>query len=386
MDIGFVPGGTSFDNDARRYLSQRPSSVVIQPAAGTIESFISELKTSTTVQRPVGNLGIGCHGHPQGVLEIRLDSGSGKHAYFDDVDKAVTSGTITISTSVLEPRPVVDGSPVAAKFRIVGCSIGAAVPYLVRLKAALGGKVKVVATPHEDLMVGTLTINGVAVVIRMLEYDFRIFTPMGLSFEGEAIGQAGVIDLFAAKYPSWFDGVPIPKEFWKKMVPADVFANVDDDPKTGKIVTGVGLEFNPAINGVKNFGIEFSANIWQHKLEKVGPYTVTPPSQNLASSTQRREFIRGKIKNRPEFAAGHLFPLHKQLGYNSYDEFIDGHDWIAPGSAPDQWRGYRDLYRVQTPITSPGGSNKPLYDVVSNSSSVGRIGLDETDARLFITV
>ena len=378
-DYGFVPGGTGFENDARRYLSQRPSSTVIATAAGTVESFVSELKTSTSVQRPVGNLAIGCHGHPQGVLEIKLDSGSGKLAYFADVDKAVTSGTLTIATSVLDPRPVVGGSPVAAKFRIVGCSIGAAVPYLVRLKAALGGQVKIIATPHEDLMVGTLTINGVAVVIRMLEYDFRVVTTLGLSFEGEAIGQAGVIDLFAAKYPTWYDGVAIPKEFWKTIVPPDVFTE-------GKISKGISLDFNPKINGVKNFGSDFDANIWHHKVEKVGPYPVTPPSQNLPSSTERREFIRGKIKNRPEFAAGHLFPLHKQLGYNTYDEFIDGHDWIAPGRAPDQWRGYRDLYRVQTPITAPGGSKTPLYDVVSNSSSVGRIGLDETDTRLFITV
>jgi len=378
-DYGFVPGGTGFDNDARRYLSQRPSSKVIATTAGTIESFATELKASTTVQRPVGNLGIGCHGHPQGVLEIRLDSGSGKLAYFDDVDRAVTSGTIAISTSVLEPRPVVGGSPVAAKFRIVGCSIGAAIPYLVRLKAALGGKVNIVATPHEDLMVGTISIGSTAIVIRMLEYDFRVFTTLGLSFEGEAIGQAGVIDLFAAKYPFWFDGQLIPKEFWKTIVPADVFAE-------GKISNGVSLDFDPKIGGRKNFGFDFDANIWEHKVERVGSYTVTPPSQNLASSTERREFIRGKIKNRPEFAASHLFPLHKQLGYNTYDEFIDGHDWIAPSRAPDQWGGYRDLYRVKTPVTSPGGSNTPLYDVVSNSSSIGRIGLDESDARLFITV
>jgi hypothetical protein len=352
---------------------------VIATAAGTVESFISDLKTSTSVQRPVGNLAIGCHGHPQGVLEIRLDSGSGKHAYFSDVDQAVTSGTLKISTSVLDPRPVVGGSPVTAKFRIVGCSVGAAVPYLERLKAALGGQVKIIATPHEDLMNGTLTVNGVAIVIRMLEYDFRVTTTLGLSFAGEAIGQAGVIELFEKKYPTWYDGVAIPKEFWRKMVPADVFAE-------GRIRNGVSLDFNPKINGVKNFGIDFDANIWEHKVERVGSFTVTPPSQNLPSSTERREFIRGKIKNRPEFASGHLFPLHKQLGYNSYDEFIDGHDWIAPGRAPDQWGGYRDLYRVQTPITAPGGSNKPLYDVVSTSSSVGHIGLDETDVRLFITV
>jgi len=378
-DYGFVPGGTAFDNLARRYLSQRPSSAVVATPAATIESFVNELKTSTSVQRPVGNLGIGCHGHPQGVLQISLDSGSGTFAYFADVDKAVTSGTITISSSVLDPRPVVGGSPVPAKFRIFGCSIGAAIPYLVRLKAALGGAVKIVATPHEELMQGTLIINGAPILIRMLEYDFRIFTTLGLSFEGEAIGQAGVIDLFAAKYPFWFDGQLIPKSFWKTIVPADVFAE-------GKITNGVSLDFDPKIGGVKNFGIDFAANIWEHKVERVGSFTVTPPSQNLATTTERREFIRGKIKNRPEFAAGHLFPLHKQLGYNSYDEFIDGHDWIAPSKAPDQWGGYRDLYRVQTPITSPGGTNTPLYDVVSTSSSIGHIGLDETDARLYITV
>jgi hypothetical protein len=382
MDYGFVPGGTTFENSARRYLAQRSTCQIIATQAGTVESFVNELKTSATVVRPVGNLGIGCHGHPQGILEIKLDSSTaGALSNFDDVDRAATNGTIKIPSAVLDPRPVLMGVPLVAQFRIVGCSIGAAQPYLQRLKTALGGNVRIFATQHEDMMVGSLTINGVAVVIRMLQYDFRIITPLVLE------GQEDVIQAFMAKYPKWYDGVSIPREFWKGIIPTDVFPSIElDTAKKGRLVTGVSLKFDPAINGVKNVGVEFDAHIWEHRYESVGPYKATPPAQNLATTTERREFMRGKIKTRPEFAAGHAFPLHKQLGYSSYDAFIDGYDWISPGRAPDMWKGYRNLYRVLTPVTSPGGSNKPLYDVVSTSSAVSHLGLDETDARLFTAV
>jgi hypothetical protein len=368
VNYGFVPGGTNFDKIARDYLRWRSSSQVLTTGDVTVESFVKALGTSTSVQRPVETLGIGCHGHRYGALEIKLDANAPKIGFYDDVDKVATSGTIKIANAVIFPRPVVNGMPVTPTFRIVGCSIGAAQPYLKRLKEALG-PVFVRGTPHEDGQV-KLTINGTTGVLRMLEYDFIVTDPITLE------GPLDVIEAFHSKQLTWFDGTSIPKDFWKPHIPTDVFA-------TTKTRSGINVDFSPKLNGVST--LQLDLDIWEHVWEPIGPYPVTPPSSNLPSTTQRRDFVRNAIKSRPEFAAGHAFPLHKQRGYPSYDAFIDGYDWLPSRKSDALWTGYRNLYRVQVPVTDPPGSSKVIYDWVEASGTSNHIGLDEVDARLFTT-
>lgn len=375
MDYGFAPGGTKFDKIVRDYLRFRPASTMLQPAAGTVASFISELGTSTAVTRPVGTLSIGCHGHPYGLLEIPLDATSTTRTSFADVQRVATSGAMEIPAPVLHPRPIIGGGgggfPQPAVFRIVGCSIGAALPFLRQLKKALGVSVVVVATPHEDAEV-KLNINGKDGVLRMLVYDFRLSDPIALE------GPADIVEAFHNKHLTFFDGAPVPREFWKARVPNEIYNGKGRKAETANI------RFKPAIDGVTT--LPLAMEWWEWKWESVGPFPVTPPATNLASTDQRRSFMRDAIRSRAEFAAGHLFPLHAQRGYASYDAFIDGHDWLnAPGETK-LWMGYRNLYRVGSPIDDPPSSGNLLYDWADSTSTHTRLGLDETDARLFTII
>src|SRR5262249_37643722 len=152
MDYYFAPGGTSFDRDVAKYLSLRAQSVLLPAPPNDVASFIVAINTSASVQRPIGSLGIGCHGHPYGILEIPLDSSSGTQSDINDVTRVEGSHALEISNSALFPRPIdpTTHAPLNAVFRIVGCSVGAARPFLQHLKKALGDMPIIVATTHED--------------------------------------------------------------------------------------------------------------------------------------------------------------------------------------------------------------------------------------------
>jgi hypothetical protein len=130
-----------------------------------------------------------------------------------------------------------------------------------------------------------------------------------------------------------------------------------------------------------------AANIWEHLWEPVGPFKVTPPGSNLPSTQQRREFMRAAAKNSPIFSSAHPWPLHQQRGYATFDAFIDGYDWLPqPGSNDAIWVGYRNVYRVHTPIVDTSTNYTVFYDFVSADSSKNHFGLSEADVRFFVRV
>jgi hypothetical protein len=377
MNYGFAPGGTKFDLDVAKYLRLRPDSTVLQPPTNDVAAFIAMVNTSASVQRPVGQLAIGCHGHPYGILQIPLDSSSGKQSDINDVTRVETSHALAIPTASLFPRPLDPTThiPLIPVFRIVGCSIGAARPFLQHLLAALSPTIVVVATKHEDgelamkVATGGVTVEG---VLRTLTYDFRVNAATALE------GPADVVQAFDDQHLSFVDGKKIPTEFWKKRVPNDILATTATTTSLFNVV------FNPKINGAAT--LPLALDRWEHIWEPVGPWNVTAPAHNLPSTSERREFMRAQIKSRPEFAAGHPFPVHQQRGFATYDAFIDGYDWLPSRSSDAVWSGYRNVYRVGAAITIPSDGDEIPYDWVDTTNTATHLGLDESDATLFVRV
>jgi hypothetical protein len=378
MDYYFAPGGTGFDRDVAKYLSLRAQSVLLPSPPNDVASFITAVNTSASVQRPVGALGIGCHGHPYGILEIPLDSSSGKQSDINDVTRVEGSHALAIANAALFPRPIdpTTHAPINAVFRIVGCSVGAARPFLQHLKKALGDIPIIVATVHEDgevaLKMDNLTTGKSADgVLRMLTYDFRVNTPHVLE------GQLDVIEAFDNMHFTFVDGKPIPRDFWKKRVPIEVFP-------TGKKSDRANITFNPSINGTTSLPLDLER--WDYTWEPVGPWKVTLPAHPPQTTDERREFMRGQIKSRPEFAAGHPFPLHQSRGFATYDAFIDGYDWINAPKSDVMWAGYRSVYRIGAPITIPSSGTDMPYDWVDTTNTATHFGLDELNAALFVRI
>ena len=372
MNYGFAPGGTGFDVNAGNYLEWRSGSKWLLTLDPTIETFVSELTFSNQVVRPVGNLGIGCHGHWTGFLDIRLDSLSGKRAHFADVTRVAAAGTIKIPSTALNPRPSLGGIDVKALFRIIGCEIAVAVPYLTALKSALGD-VTIVATQHVD-SANPLSSDGKMGVLRMLLYDFRIVRLDPFTTTAEAV------QAFVTSGHKWFDGTAIPRKVWEETVPADVQA-VGTKSKMQWIV------FDPPVLGNTMFPVP-EAKAWIHEHEPIGPFTVSPPGSGsmLQLPEQRRAFIRQRLANAGVMQPFHSFPLYKQRGYASFDAFIDGYDWHPADAVGDRWTGFRHVYHVRRIITSPPTAETLPFDFVTPDGSNEHLGLPETDPRLFTLV
>jgi len=377
MDYAFAPGGTKFDKLVAKYLSLRPQTTLLTPATLNVAAFVSMINTDASVQRPVGTLSIGCHGHSYGLLEIFLDSTSaGKYSDINDVLRTETSHALELTTAALFPRPIdpITLVPSLPIFRIVGCSVGAARKFLEHLRKALGNVVNVVATPHEDGQLAFTVVSGSKVadgVLRLLTYDFRVNTPIVLE------GQEDVVEAFDKKHLTFIDGKPIPRSFWKERVPSDPFG-------TTRVEKPVNLMFNPKINGSPS--LQPNLKCFEFKWEPVGPWKVAKPTGPVQTTTQRREFMRGQIKNKPEFATSHPFPLYEQRGFTSFDAFMDGHDWLESPKLEGFWTGYRCVYSVGAPITIPSDSDELPYDWVDTTNTSTHFGLSEFDNRLFVMI
>jgi hypothetical protein len=127
----------------------------------SLETFIDKLSgsslTGSSIPNPIRHLYIGAHANDAGDIFMNLQ---------DTVDPDITSNTgvidfealeaaekhnlLKIDQKFLEPRPLVAGQSVATEFRIRGCRIGKAKPFLDQLKKALGGNVTVNAPKHFD--------------------------------------------------------------------------------------------------------------------------------------------------------------------------------------------------------------------------------------------
>jgi hypothetical protein len=331
MDYAFAPGGTGFDKVVAKYLRLRPQTQVLTPATNDVAAFISMVNTDASVQRPVGQLSIGCHGLPYGLLQIQLDPSSGTLSDINDVTRDETSHVLELPVATLFPRPIdpTTNLPSLPVLRIVGCSVGAAKPFLTHLRKALGNTIVVVATQHEDAEIALkIESGGVAAdgVLRLLVYAFTVITPIILE------GQEDVVEAFDNKHLTFIDGKAIPRSFWKARIPTDPF-------NTTKTSTNANVVFDPKINGAPSMPL--ATDRFEFVWEPVGPWKVGKPTGPVQTTTQRREFMRGQIKSKPEFASGHPFPLHEARGYPTFDAFMDGYDWLESPKLADHWTGYR---------------------------------------------
>jgi hypothetical protein len=365
MDYGFAPGGTGFDLAARNYFDWRTGSNSVFTLDPTIESYVLELTTSALVNRPVGDLGIGCHGHWTGFLEIPLDSASGKRATYEQVVRAGNAGTIRIPSTALDPRPTFGGVRIKALFRIIGCEIGVAVPYLTKLRDALGD-VMIIATQHID-SVNPADLGGVKGVLRMLLYDFRVLSPQPFATKAEAV------QAFHDAKHKWYDGTDVPRTIWEQDIPTDVTT-------VGEIARQQIIELSPPINDQKY--LDPPARAWKHEHEPVGPFRVSPLSL-VTPPGDPRAFMRQQLTGLASLQPFHSFPLYKQRGYASFDAFMDGYEWTPFTKDGDQWVGFRHVYHVRRVITEAANTLIFLHDFITPSGADQRLGLPEMDARYF---
>ncbi len=375
MDYAFAPGTTGYDNIMKDLFRQRANTSLIDRAAITqVDQFIRHLATGAGVTRPVGDMLVASHGNDNGWMEIQL-------ANIDADGDGVTDANITYevleiadSTNVIDlPTAIRD---INTKFHIKGCKIGQSLPFVQKLKAALGNAVPVTAPKffHE---VWFRTDLG---VLEYLGYDFSVVRPTAFA------SRAALLAAFQGAGLQWIDNSAVPNENWANWIPTNVSIgrrarsytvnlNPSLTPTSGSPVSSLRL---PIHNGFRHDAetFTFTINYSGH----------APPTGTAARKAAMKTIMAGGA----DFQTTHAYPIYKRYEYNSLDEFVDGFVWVFNYDASHTRMtcvGTRHRYTVVVPITNPTDNNLyfNFYPYAGNTTPVIN-QLLETDARFFLTV
>lgn len=382
MDYAFAPDipgdvgkivNTMFSNKANTKLISQTSTI------GVLRDFINELSTNSSITKPVGDLMIASHATPQGFLTTaKMFTGQTKSTSYEVLDDIKTSAT----NGIIIPNTLIGyttGDPITHTFRIYGCNIGKATPFLSKLKEALGNKMKVLAPKHFDEFVS----NDKYGVWEALCYEFRLTRKTAFATRSDYIAA------LTAKSFTYYDGVAITATDWATWVPTKITA---PDAKLISYPMGVTIDKRTTIDFKREF---------RYERRKAFTITITYPNIGAipkgdpAKLTDLQAFLT-TYKLRPTdtftaFDASHLFPLHIRWGFGNLQDFINGMEWTfgVSGSAVS-CQGYYHEYTLLIPIidrVAPNTGNLIFNFYPGPTTGFAVVNkLDTTNSAFYITV
>jgi hypothetical protein len=392
MDYGFAPrkDRTGQLDRVRRMFKLRQNTTLLHnpKLLATLHDFLFELKTSSSVTTPVGDLLVGAHAHRSGVLDLSLDKGFAHDTEFEDLEDAIKKSPNPIKI----PDSVIGYPSTTAHYvHIKGCNIGKAKPFLVKLCTALGGHVHVTAPKHFH----GLTQIGKTGVFEWMAYEFVV------SRKSRIKKKKDLIKAFrAATGMATIDGKPVPSAqwaVWMKNIPSTITKTVKP-----KVSAPLGLK----VAGRKTIPTMLRLKVESpDKSDPLVPYTVTFLAKADVPKTKagRRKELRDRLRVDPVNDPNHPFPMYRRFGYSSFADFFDDFVWDVSAKpiylkksaayGLPCWGGRYD-YTLQVPITDPTTDLDPskgtlifnFYPEPGVTSPVATPGLVETDARFFETV
>ncbi|MFT3901543.1 MAG: hypothetical protein QM727_00045 [Niabella sp.] len=356
MDYAFapdIPGLTG--NIVNNMFTNRANTKLISQTGSisTVRDFIDELSTNASVTKPVDNIMLASHAMPQGFLTTakmyRAQTKSTSYEVLDDIKTSAINGIMIPNTLIGYNA----GNPVTHTFRIFGCNIGKATPFLNKLKEALGGNVKVLAPMHFDEFVDSDKYG----VWEALCYEFRLTKKTAFA------SRADYIAALTAKGFTYYDGTAVTAADWNSWVPAKITS-----PAAPLISYPMGATID------KRTTISFKRE-FRYENKKAFTITITyanPASIPLTGPGKLADFqsFLTTYKFRPSdavtaFDNTHPYPMHVRWGFTSLQDFVNGMDWkFSVNGDKMVCMGYYHEYTLLTPITdrSPGNAGNLIFN------------------------
>lgn len=354
MDYAYSPlpdhGSNLFYSIYRRMFPHRPQTTLInEPGMTIVEEFLDHVETEPGLSRPVGSFLIASHGSDGGYIQMEIDTVS----HQDPAGNAISgttyevlvnvdnNDTVNIPNALITPRP--DGSPPIAVFHIRGCNVGAALPYMQKFKAALGGNVEVSAPKvfdsNQEMGRGAFEYLG---------YNFKILRRDAFANRNQ------VVTAFQNHAPAFtfIDGSAVPNGEWANWIPNNVGRGQRNRTPEPFWNFGQSVEGQNRIRLPVQFRHNFPASVGRFT------FTVGGFPNNPGNEAARLQELRDAINAHPEFQAAHDFPVYQRYGYASANDFVDGFDWNFNWNAPNLvCTGRRHVYNVSPPVTDPATGN-----------------------------
>jgi hypothetical protein len=300
---------------------------------------------------PAGSFIIASHGSDQGYIQMELDTVSHQDdqghpihgTTYEVLLNAINNHTIEIPDALINPRP--QGAPATAIFSIRGCNIGSAQPFLVQMKAALGGKVQVSAPKKFD---NNKTMAQGA--FEFLAYNFFILR------RDPFANRRQVLNAFRNHAPhfQFIDGNDVPDANWNHWIPRSVRPGERNNVPAPFWSFGQQVERQQRIRIPVEFRHNYPPSFGRYS------YTIINVAHNPGNHAARMQVLQDSLNNNPVFQADYGFPGYERWGYASLQDFIDGYHWVFNYNPHHQrlvCTGHRHLYVVAPPVTDPANNH-----------------------------
>jgi hypothetical protein len=334
MDFGFAHGADTHINNLRGMFSRRPTTTLVNVRrVNAVQPLITHLNTTAAIAKPIGDILLGAHANDEGQLFMPMVPGQNGPTRFETLESTLTNPKL----SILIPDALigfVPGNAIMHAVHIKGCNIGNARPFLVKLKEALGGNVKVTApkffhgaTPEAEGM------------FEYVGYQFALKRTKPFPKRPTALSE------FDAAQFTLVDGSPVDAANWNALVPRN--PNTDARGGQARSKLGVTIGKRTTINTPQQYRV---ATI------TFGPWTITyPPGAPVPKKKPDQvSDLEISLGGHPLFQSSHPFPQFTREGFANVIEFVSGYEWTCtPRGRTLVCVGTRLMYVIVMAVTDP---------------------------------
>ena len=378
MDFGFAPDGDAHVGNLRALFERRTSTTLINARGlSTVRQFITHLDKTSSITKPVDDLLIGAHANNEGQFFIPMFPGQKGPTKFETLETTLKDATksITIPDAVIGFKT---GDPITHAVHIKGCNLGQALPFLKKLKEALGGHVKITAP---KLFHGA-TPGPAEGVFEYIGYQFTLKRTKPFPTRKAALAEWDAAGFLLV------DGNPVPTGDWNTLVPKNPNADV-----RFQVNSKLGTAFG------KRKTIRTPR---QHRVVQInfGPWIVPfpTPADVPKSESDRLLELERHLKQDARFKDTHPYPQFKREGFDNVIEFVSGYTWnCQKRKASLVCVGTRFLYMIVLAITDPAttpqngffGDGTLIFNFYPNARSTltaRTTAIKVTDPKFFVTL
>src|SRR5262245_23469105 len=355
---------------------RRTTTVIATPNVTTVQGFISRLKSTATIPKPVNDLLLGAHANAEGFLAIPMYPGQSGDTDYETLEETLAeqNKSVKVDDTLIG---YTQNAPVTHSVHLKGCNIGRATGFLLKLKEALGGHVHVTGANHFYY----LYVSSSEGVFESLSYEIVLQRPHAF------VDRAAALTEFEGLNFKLFDGTAVSGVDWNKVVPPDPNAS-----RTLTVNRPLGQRIGNRSSVTTELKYDVSSVPWSQTISYADPASVPQ------AADARMRALREALLKDPRLQDQHPYPVWARMGFTSFSDFMRNHSWVFTQHGKNlSASGTRHIYDVTIPITDPAtvppggwfGEGALLFNFYPNAGSnlqpiTDRLKIEDT--RFFSTV
>jgi hypothetical protein len=366
-------------------------------AVATVREFVKGLNDDLGIH-PVGDLVIGAHANSEGQLfillypsQVNVAGQPTSRTEYENLEQTLDTSATGLARRIRIDPHTIDFTtpPPTHNVHMKGCNLGKAIPFLTKLKQALGDNVNVTAPKHFQGVVG-VTKKANSGSFEYMCYEFQVQTPALALPKGRFRGftRAELIAALNSAGHQYLGGVPVPAADWEKWVPKE------DITKTQSFY--MALPLGRSVVGLKELTLRpdkktRNGGARQFRVQVVTPKWKFAPPASATSYEDKVAELKKDIEKDLRYKSTHPWPSYVRSGFATLDDFMAGHLWkFGEKDGGPLAIGRRYEYTVVLPILDTSGAKPKLffnfYPAAGTAEPVDTTGIPQNDIRFYAAV